>query len=78
MKTRPCKVGDALWTWNCRDKMSGEQFEVRGHDESEIIAAIEDYICSGIDPDTGSVQYDVTCTAVDGSTLNLAGVVEPE
>lgn len=63
--------------WHCADRLSGERFEVRGRDESDIGQAVEDYIRDGIDTDTGTVAYDVTCTAVDGSEYVFSGEVTP-
>lgn len=63
--------------WHCYDSLSGESFEVNGSDEDEIIVAVEDYIRDGIDSDTGSVGYDVTATAVDGSEFVITGEVSP-
>jgi hypothetical protein len=63
--------------WNCHDRCSGERFEVYGSDEEAIQKAVEAYIQEGIDADTGSVDYDVTATAIDGSEYSFDGTVEP-
>lgn len=63
--------------WHCYDRCSGERFEVHGGDEDAIRQGVEAYIREGIDTDTGSVDYDVEATAVDGSSYHFAGTVEP-
>jgi len=63
--------------WNCHDRCSGERFEVHGSDEDTIRQGVEAYIREGIDADTGSVYYNVTATAVDGSEYSFAGTVKP-
>lgn len=63
--------------WHCYDRCSGERFEVNGSDEETIQAGIEAYIQAGIDADTGTVDYDVTATAVDGSEYTISGTVDP-
>lgn len=64
--------------WHCHDRMSGERFEVHGANTDEIQESVEEYIRDGIDHDTGTVGYDVTCTAVDGNEHNFMGEVEPK
>ena len=63
--------------WHCYDGLSGERFEVHGSDEATIREGIEAYIREGIDADTGSVDYDVTATAIDGSEHSFSGTVQP-
>lgn len=44
----------------CRDSLSGEEFEVADGSDAEVEASIVEYIRDGIDSDSGTVEYRVT------------------
>ncbi len=59
--------------WHCYDGSSLERFEVRASTEEGLEAAVRSYLSDGIDCDSGTAAYDVSCTAIDGSTYSFTG-----
>lgn len=64
--------------WKCSDRISGEQFEVRGNNRSDILMGVEGFIRHITGCDTGTVAFDVTCTTEDGRECHFDNQLQQE